>query len=223
MNELIADMPMDERPRERMLMHGAETLSDAELLAILLGSGLRGKNAIQLARDLLHDGFASLVRCDAGQLAKRSGVGAAKATRIIAAFEIARRLASNRSDGPPDFDADLFGRTLIIRSASMNQERLGALLLDSRNRIIRDREIYVGTVDRAIVSTRDVIRLALDANAVGVVLYHNHPSGDPSPSSEDIAYTRRTRDSLHLIDIELVDHLIAGAHTFASMKRKGLI
>ena len=150
-------------------------------------------------------------------------MGAAKATRIIAAFEIARRLASNRSDGPPDFDADLFGRTLIIRSASMNQERLGALLLDSRNRIIRDREIYVGTVDRAIVSTRDVIRLALDANAVGVVLYHNHPSGDPSPSSEDIAYTRRTRDSLHLIDIELVDHLIAGAHTCASMKRKGLI
>jgi DNA repair protein RadC len=223
MHELIADMPMDERPRERMLMHGAETLSDAELLAILLGSGLRGKNAIQLARDLLHDGFASLVRCDAGQLAKRSGVGAAKATRIVAAFEIARRLASHRTDGPPDFDADIFGRELIIRSASMNQERLGALLLDSRNRIIRDREIYVGTVDRAIVSTRDVIRLALDANAVGVVLYHNHPSGDPSPSSEDIAYTRRTRDSLHLIDIELVDHLIAGAQTFASMKRKGLI
>ena len=223
MHELIADMPMDERPRERMLMHGAETLSDAELLAILLGSGLRGKNAIQLARELLHDGFASLVRCDPGQLAKRSGVGPAKATRVVAAFEIARRLSSNRSDGPPDFDADLFGRTLIIRSASMNQERLGALLLDSRNRIIRDREIYVGTVDRAIVSTRDVIRLALDANAVGVVLYHNHPSGDPSPSSEDIAYTRRTRDSLQLIDIELVDHLIAGAHTFASMKRKGLI
>jgi DNA repair protein RadC len=223
MHELIADMPMDERPRERMLMHGAETLSDAELLAILLGSGLRGKNAIQLARELLDDGFASLVRCDAGQLAKRSGVGAAKATRVVAAFEIANRLASHRTDDPPDFDADLFGGALIIRCARLNQERLGALLLDSRNRVIRDREIYVGTVDRAIVSTRDVVRFALDANAVGVVLYHNHPSGDPSPSSEDIAYTRRTRDSLHLIDIELVDHLIAGAHTFASMKRKGLI
>lgn len=223
MHELIADMPMDERPRERMLMHGAETLSDAELLAILIGSGVRGKNAIQLARELLNDGFASLVRSDAEQLAKRSGVGAAKATRVIAAFEIARRLACCTTEGPPDFDADVFGRALTIRCARMSQERLGALLLDSRSRIIRDREIYVGTVDRAIVSTRDVIRLALDANAVGVVIYHNHPSGDPSPSSEDIAYTRRTRDSLHLIDIELVDHLIAGAHTFASMKRKGLI
>jgi DNA repair protein radc len=223
MHELIADMPMDERPRERMLMHGAGTLSDAELLAVLLGSGLRGKNAIQLARELLHDGFASLVRCDAGQLAKQSGVGAAKATRVIAAFEIARRLARFSPEGPPDFDVDVFGRALIIRCARLNQEHLGAFLLDSRNRVIRDREIYVGTIDRAIVSTRDVVRLALDANAVGVVLYHNHPSGDPSPSSEDIAFTRKTQDSLHLIDMQLVDHLIAGAHGFTSMKRKGLI
>jgi DNA repair protein RadC len=223
MHELIADMPIDERPRERMLMHGAETLSDAELLAVLLGSGLRGKNAIQVARELLSEGFASLARCDAEQLAKQSGVGAAKASRIVAAFEIARRLASCRSDEPPDFDADLFGRSLIIRSARHTQEHLGALLLDSRSRIVRDRALYVGTVDRAIVSTRDVARLALGANAVGVVLYHNHPSGDPAPSDEDIKYSRKTRDALHHIDITLVDHLIAGAHSYVSMKRKRLI
>lgn len=223
MHELICDMPIDERPRERMLMHGAQTLSDAELLAVLLGSGLRGKNAIQLARELLNDGFASLVRCDAEQLAKQSGVGAAKASRVVAAFEIARRLASNPSGGPPDFDADLFGRALIIRCARLSQEHLGALLLDSRGRIIRDRELFIGTVDRAIVSTRDVVRLALEANTVGVVLYHNHPSGDPSPSNEDITFSRKTRDSLHLIDIQLVDHIIAGTHSFASMKQKALI
>lgn len=223
MHELIADMPIDERPRERMLMHGAETLSDAELLAVLLGSGVRGKNAIHLARELLREGFASLVRCDAGQLAKQSGVGAAKATRVVAAFEIARRLASQRTGSPPDFDADIFGRSLIVRCARLSQERLGVLLLDSRLRILRDRELYVGTVDRAIVSVRDVVRLALEANAVGVVLYHNHPSGDPSPSSEDITYTRKTRDTLRQIDIELVDHVIAGAHSFTSMMRKALI
>jgi DNA repair protein RadC len=222
MHELICDMPMDERPRERMLMHGADTLSDAELVAILLGSGLRGKNAIQLARELLQDGFASLVRSDAGQLAKRSGVGQAKATRVVAAFEIARRLVRFSPEGPADFDIDVFGRALIIRCARLNQERLGAFLLDSRNRVIRDREIYVGTIDRAIVSSRDVVRFALEANAVGVVLYHNHPSGDPSPSGEDIAFTRRAQDALHLIDIQLVDHLIAGSHSFTSMKRKGL-
>ncbi|MEA2235528.1 MAG: repair protein RadC [Thermoanaerobaculia bacterium] len=223
MHELIADMPADERPRERMLMHGADTLSDAELLAVLLGSGLRGKNAIQLGRELLSEGFASLVRCDVEQLARRSGVGTAKATRIVAAFEIARRMATHKSDEPPDFDADLFGRSLIVRSARLSHERLGALLLDSRRRIIRDRELYVGTVDRAIVSTRDVARLALDANALGVVLYHNHPSGDPSPSDEDITYSKKTRDSLRMLDIQLVDHIIAGAHGFVSMKRKQLI
>ena len=223
MHEVIADLPFDERPRERMLAHGAQTLSDAELLAILIGSGLRGKNAIQLSRELLNDGFASLVRSDAVQLARQSGMGPAKATRVIAAFEIARRLVHRCPEGPVDFDPDTFGHALIVRCATFSQERLGALLLDSRNRIVRDREVYIGTVDRAIVSTRDVVRLALDANAVGVVLYHNHPSGDPAPSGEDIVYSRKMRDALHLLDLELVDHVIAGAHSFCSMKRKGVI
>jgi DNA repair protein RadC len=222
MHELIADLPLDERPRERMLMHGAETLSDAELLAVLLGSGLRGKNAIQLARELLDNGFASLARCDAEQLAKRNGIGEAKATRVVAAFEIARRLADFKTNDPSDFDADLFGRNLVIRSARLRQERLGALLLDSRHRIVRDRTLYVGTVDRAFVSAREVIRLTLDANAAGVVLYHNHPSGDPTPSREDNHYTRKTDATLNSIDIELVDHIIAGAHSFVSMKRKAM-
>jgi DNA repair protein RadC len=222
MHELIADMPIDERPRERMLMHGADTLSNAELLAVLLGSGVPGKNAIALARELLHDGFASLARCDAEQLAKLGGVGTAKATRIIAAFEVARRLVTQKPDDPPEFDLDLFGRSLIARTASMAQERLGALFLDSRNRVLREREVYVGTIANALVSTRDIIRFALDANAVGVVLYHNHPSGDPAASAQDMSYTKKTRDSLKLIDIELVDHVIAGRYGFTSMKRKGV-
>ncbi|HXH42114.1 MAG TPA: UPF0758 domain-containing protein, partial [Thermoanaerobaculia bacterium] len=176
-------MPIDERPRERMLMHGADSLSNAELVAVLLGSGVPGKNAIELARELIRDGFASLARYDAGQLAKLGGIGTAKATRILAAFEVARRLASHKPEDPPDFDANIFGRGLVARCASMNQERLGGLFLDSRGRVLREREIYVGTIANALVSTRDVIRYALDANAVGVVLYHNHPSGDPAPSA----------------------------------------
>ncbi len=222
MHELIADMPVDERPRERMLKHGADTLSNAELVAVLLGSGVPGKNAIELARELLHEGLFSLAGYDARQLAKLSGIGAAKATRIIAAFEVARRLAAHKPDDPPDFDANIFARRLIARSASLTQERLGALLLDSRNRILREREIYIGTVANALVSTRDVVRFALDANAVGVVLFHNHPSGDPAASQEDLSYTKRVRDSLKLIDIKLVDHIIAGRHGFSSMQQKGL-
>src|SRR5258706_10792743 len=223
MHELIADMPIDERPRERMLTHGATSLSDAELLAILLGSGIPGKNAIALARELLRDGFTSLARSDAEQLAKRGGIGMAKATRIVSAFEIARRVAKHEPGDPPHFDADVFSRGFIARSRSLRQEHLGALFLDSRRRILREREIYVGTTFNALVSTRDIIRFALDANAVGVVLFHNHPSGDPAPSDEDLKYTKRMNDSLRLIDIQLVDHLIAGANGFTSLTRRGVI
>jgi DNA repair protein RadC len=221
MHELIADMPMDERPRERMLKHGAKSLSDAELLAALLGSGMQGKNAIELARDLLRDGFSALAQCDAEQLARREGMGIAKATRIIAAFEIGRRLARDKPGDPPHFDVNAFSRGFIARSRSMTQEHLGALFLDSRSRVLREREIYVGTASNAFVSTREVIRFALDANASGVVLYHNHPSGDPSPSEEDLRYTRKIERSLRLIDIKLIDHIIAGAHGFTSLSRRG--
>jgi DNA repair protein RadC len=221
MHELIADMPMDERPRERMLTHGSKSLSDAELLAVLLGSGIPGKNAIELARDLLREGFSALAQCDAEQLAKRAGMGVAKATRIIAAFEIARRLAKDKPDDPPHFDVNAFSRGFIARSRSMTQEHLGALFLDSRRRVLRDREIYVGTASKAFVSTREVIRFALDANASGVVLYHNHPSGDPSPSEEDLRYTRKMDRSLRLVDMHLIDHIIAGAHGFTSLSTRG--
>jgi len=223
MHELIAEMPIDERPRERMLMHGATSLSDAELLAILLGCGVPEKNAIALARELLHEGFTALARLNVEQLTKREGIGIAKATRIIAAFEIARRVARHKPNDRPEFDADTFGRGFLARSRTMTREHLGALFLDSRSRVLREREIYVGTITTALVSTRDVVRYALDANAAGVVLYHNHPSGDPSPSKEDFLYTRKMRNSLRLIDMRLVDHVIAGAHGFTSMERKGVL
>jgi DNA repair protein RadC len=214
-------MPMDERPRERMLKHGAKSLSDAELLAVLLGSGIPEKNAIELARDLLRGGFSALAQCDAEQLAKRAGMGIAKSTRIIASFEIARRLAKDAPGDPPHFDVNTFSRGFIARSRTMTQEHLGALFLDSRSRVLREREIYVGTATKAFVSTREVIRYALDANASGVVLYHNHPSGDPSPSEEDLKYTRKMERSLRLIDIQLVDHIIAGANGFTSLSVRG--
>jgi len=220
MHELIADMPMDQRPRERMLTHGAKSLSDAELLAVLLGSGIRDKNAIELGRDLLRGGFSALAQCDAEQLAKWEGMGVAKSTRIIAAFELARRLAKDKPGDPPHFDVNTFSRGFIARSRSMTQEHLGALFLDSRSRVLRDREIYVGTTFKAFVSTREVIRYALDANARGVVLYHNHPSGDPAPSDEDLKYTRKMRRSLRLVDINLIDHIIAGAHGFTALSAR---
>ena len=130
MQELIADLPLDDRPREKMRKHGPETLSDAELLAILLGSGTRGKNAIQLARELLRDGLGSLGRSTADAMAQTQGVGAAKATRIAAAFEIARRVTAPENGDGVRYDDSLVGRALVSRYAHESQEHLGAILLD---------------------------------------------------------------------------------------------
>src|SRR5687767_3478295 len=161
MREMIADLPIDGRPRARLLNHGADTLSDAELIAILLGSGVPGKNAIQLAREMLQDGMSSLRRREPASIAKLSGVGPAKASRIAAAFEVARRLAATEPDTLPTFDPDAFGRALVSTYAHHVQERLGAAFLDSRQRILKQREIFVGTINHATVSTRDVLRYAL--------------------------------------------------------------
>lgn len=221
MNESIADLPLDDRPRERLLTHGPETLSDAELVAILLGSGMRGKNAIQLARELLQDGISSLRRREATQIAKLAGIGPAKASRIVAAFEVARRLATAEPDQPPLYDPESFARSLISSFSHHVQERLGAAFLDSRQRLLKQREIYVGTINHAAVSTRDVVRFALEANATAVVLYHNHPSGDPSPSAEDLMFTRKIAESLKLCDIDLADHIVIGSHRYYSMRQRG--
>jgi DNA repair protein RadC len=219
MHEVIADLPLDDRPREKLRKHGAETLSDAELVAILLGSGTRGKNAIQLARELLREGLPALGRSHV----RIAGVGPAKASRIGAAFEIARRLAGASSNDGARYDDAIVARSLISRYAHEVQEHLGAVFLDSRQRVLRQSEIYVGTVSRAIVSTRDIVRSALEANACAVVLFHNHPSGDPSPSAEDLTFTKRVQQSLALVDVELVDHLVIGSQRYCSMKVRGLI
>lgn len=223
MTDVLRDLPIDDRPRERLLEHGAETLSDAELLALLLGSGVRGKNAIQLARELLNDGMSSLRRIALDDLQKVPGVGPAKAARIGAVVEIASRFSSGRPDEKPTFDATFFGPKLVTKYARHTQERLGALLLDSRHRVLQQREIFIGTVDHAFVSTRDIIRYAVTDNATAIVLYHNHPSGNPGPSGDDIFFTKKLRESLSYCDIELLDHLIIGAHSFHSMKAKGEI
>lgn len=222
MTDLIRDLPTDDRPRERLFSHGPETLSDAELIALLLGSGLEEKNAIQLARELLCDGLNALRKREPAQLMKTPGIGPAKASKVIAAFEIARRLAAHEPDNEP-YDPEAFGRALVTASSHHVQERLGAAFLDSRQRILRQREIYVGTINHAAVSTRDVIRHALDENATAVVLYHNHPSGDPSPSAEDLLFTRKMVESLRLCDIDLADHIVIGANRFYSMRQRGQI
>jgi len=221
MTDVIADLPLDDRPRERMFKHGAETLSDAELLAILLGSGVPGTNAIQLARILLSEGMNALWRRDTRDLMKIAGIGPAKIARIMAAFEMSRRIASGEPEEPPPFDARVLGAKLVTAYGHHTQERLGAAILDSRARIIGQREIFIGTINNAFVSTRDIVKFALLEHAKSIVIYHNHPSGDPTPSDEDFSFTGKLKHSLNLVDLELTDHIIIGAHRFYSMAAKG--
>lgn len=218
----IADLPEDERPRERLAAHGAATLSDSELLAILLGSGTRKKNAVSLARELLHDGLRAISQRELSHFLQTDGVGEAKAARIAAAFELGRRTA-RVEDEPRDAirDPSTVARSLLARYSHHVQERLGAVFLDSKNRILREREIYVGTLNSATVSTRDILRHALADHAAAIILFHNHPSGDPAPSAEDLLFTRKMVEAGKLMSIEVLDHLILGAGRYVSLRERG--
>jgi len=220
--EMIADLPLEERPRERLARHGPDSLSDAELLAILIGSGVRGRSAIHIARDLLKSGLRAMSQREWGQSSSPSGIGPAKSARIAAALELGRRLAAHvEADSPAVRDPESIARPLIARYSHHVQERLGAIYLDSKNRVLREREIYIGTLNSTTVSTRDVLRYALEDHAASIIIFHNHPSGDPAPSAEDLLFTRRMVEAGRLMGVEVLDHLILGANRFVSLKQRG--
>lgn len=223
MTSRIADMPLDEQPRQRLARHGVETLSDAELVFVVLTAS-RGRNTLEVARSVLSDGLLALTRRDWRTYARVTGIGEANASKIAASFELGRR--SVIRDTPMDDpvrDPETLARTLIVRYGHHVQERLGAIYLDSKHRIIREREIYVGTVNSATVSTRDVLRFALDDHAASVIVFHNHPSGDPAPSAEDLLFTRKLEEAGKVLGVDVVDHLILGANRFVSLKQRGMI
>ncbi|MDP9190454.1 MAG: hypothetical protein M3P06_01970 [Acidobacteriota bacterium] len=207
-----------EDPAARLRRHGADTLSDTELVALLTRSHVRTEADLQPARALLRDGLAPLLRrvtAGAADIPRRD------ATRLAAAFELARRAIAPRAEPLEHFQPTVIGPRLASRYALDPQERLGALFLDTRGRIITERGVFVGTLHSAIVSTRDVLQLALGLHAKAVVVFHNHPSGDPQPSDEDVAYTRRLASAAKLLDIDLVDHLVLGRRRYLSMKARG--
>jgi DNA repair protein RadC len=219
----IAEMPMEERPRERLIEYGPETLSDTELVAVLIGSGTRGRSAITVARDLLREGLVGLARTEWNRDKGTHGIGIAKGARLAAAFEIGRRLAArSEPPGDPIRNPESLAKALIARYSHYVQERLGAVFLDSKNRVIREREIYVGTLNATTVSTRDIFRFAILDHAASVVIFHNHPSGDPAPSAEDIVFTRQAVEAGKLMGVNVVDHLILGRNRYVSLRQRGM-
>jgi DNA repair protein RadC len=220
----IRELAPDERPRERLLAHGGSGLSDSELVAVLLRTGVRGRSALDLARELLvaAGGLAGLVGGEARVL-RRSGLGDAKLAAVLAAVELAARLArSQLPDREPLTSPAAVARYLLLRYGRADQEVMGALYLDSRNRLLAEREVYRGTLARAAVEPRGLLKEALLRGAAGLLLFHTHPSGDPSPSAEDLAFTRRLAEAGEAVGVRLVDHLVLGdASRWVSLRERG--
>ena len=206
-------IPEPERPRERLLEHGAETLADAELVAVLLRTGRKGTGVLQMARELLagNGGLDGLVGAKAKDL-MGEGLGPAKAAAVLAAVEIGRRLARRElPEREPLGRPELVARYLGLRYGRADQEVMGALFLDTRGRLIAEQEIFRGTLFRAAAEPREILKEALRLGAAAMVVFHTHPSGDPDPSLEDLEFTRRTAHAGEALGVELVDHLILGS------------
>jgi DNA repair protein RadC len=221
----ISDMSSADRPRERLAMLGAKSLSNAELIAILLRSGIKGRNVLQMAQDLLSEygGLTGLHRAGFSELKMRKGIGPAKAAQLKAATEIGRRLSGAMPEDRPLIQSpeDAAG-LLLYEMGALEQEHLKVLLLDTRNRLMRIVEVYRGSLNASMVRVGEVLRDAVRENAAALIVVHNHPSGDPTPSPEDIALTRTIIDAGNLLDIEVLDHLVIGKGRFVSLKAKGL-
>jgi DNA repair protein RadC len=221
---LIREMAEDERPRERLLRSGGSALSDAELVAILLRTGRRGASAVEVARGLLEErgGLAALASSGYAAI-RRSGLGPAKAATLLAALEVGRRLARGEvPERAPLTHPAAVARYLLLRFGVSDQEVMGTLLLDARNRLLAEREIYRGTLNRAAVEPRAILKEALLRGAGALILFHTHPSGDPSPSVEDLAFTRRLGQAAEAVGVRLADHLILGhGGRWLSLRERG--
>lgn len=221
----ITDWPLDERPREKLLARGAPALSDAELLAIFLRVGVRGKTAVDLARELLH-GFGSLRQlfdADAQNFCAVQGMGEAKYVQLQAVLEMSRRyLAEKVRRGDPLADPDAVRHYLTAKLRDYRSEVFACLFLDNRHRLIQYEEMFYGTVDGASVYPREVVRRALHHNAAAVIFAHNHPSGVAEPSDADERITQRLREALRLIDVRVLDHFVVGDQV-VSFAERGLL
>ncbi|HVY65410.1 MAG TPA: DNA repair protein RadC [Gammaproteobacteria bacterium] len=222
----LCDWPSSERPRERLLAAGPQSLSDGELLAILLGTGVRGLSATDLARRALErqGGLAGLLGCGAAELARLQGFGPARAARIAAALELGRRYLAAPGDARPALAAPLdAARYLSARLLDLPHEVFSCLFLDTRHRLIRYEELFRGTIDGATVYPREVVKRALQCNASAVIVGHNHPSGVAEPSEADRSITIKLAKALALVEIRLLDHLVVSRGGHVSLAERGLL
>jgi DNA repair protein RadC len=223
----IAQIPASDRPRERLFRLGPGALTRAELVAILLATGIPGRSALELANDLLADSSATLsglARRPVADVARTGGVGAAKAARVAAALELGRRLQEEDRGERPRIraPADVY-RWFAPRLADLAAEEFHVLALDSQSAVLRDLLVTRGILNGSLVHPREVFRGAIAEAAAGIIVAHNHPSGDPTPSADDRAVTRQLVEAGRIIDLPVYDHIIIGSGRYVSFAESGLL
>jgi len=222
----VKELPLDDRPREKLLMRGAQSLSDAELVAILLRTGKKGKSVIEIARELINSegNLAMLATKTVDSLQKISGIGKDKAATLSAAFELSRRILSqpkwlsNKKITSPQDVAEIF--IPILRDD--NKEKFIVVCLNSANKIIKHETISIGNLNSSVVHPREVFKVAIDNSSASIILIHNHPSGNPEPSNEDIRITKKIVETGKIMEIPVFDHLIIAGETYTSFVEKRL-
>lgn len=219
----VHDMPSEERPRERLRAHGPQALSNAELLAIILRTGTARDNVLELAGKLLakYGGLGGLLRVDFSELCREHGLGEAKTSQLKAALEIGNRLSHEQLENKYQIKSPRDAANLVmVEMTHLDHEQLRILILDTKNQVVENINRYRGTVNSSVLRIAEIFRPAITRNCPAVIVCHNHPSGDPTPSPEDINVTEQLIQAGKLLEIELVDHLIIGGYKYISLKEQ---
>lgn len=220
----IKDFPLEERPRERLIKTGPKSLSNAELLAIILRTGNKKENVLELSKRLIKEhNLKTLSRIRVNSLKKTFGIGQAKACQLIACFELGRRMSCLKHGKNYTINSAKNIATILMPELSnLKKEHFIGIFLDSRKRIIKKETIFIGSLDSSIIHPREIFKIALAESAAAVILAHNHPSGDPKPSQEDIEITKQITKAGEILGIQVLDHIVIGDNKFVSLKEKGL-
>lgn len=227
--QTMKQLPDSEKPVEKCIRHGAQILSDAELLAVIIRTGTKEENAVALAQKILSEfqypeGILGLMRATIPELLKIKGIGTVKAVQLTCIGELSKRIAKAGFGSQPIFsNPDDIAGYYMEQMRHETREKAVVMMLNSKNRLLHELVISTGTVNHSLVSPREIFLEALRYQAVGVCLVHNHPSGDPSPSREDVLITRRLKEAGEIIGISLLDHIIIGDNSYNSMKKRGVL
>ena len=222
----IKEWPGSERPREKLLVRGPQSLSDGELLSIFIGSGVPGASAVEIGRALLKEygGLRSILNADESSLCTMPGIGQSRYATLQAAVELGKRYCAEKAfrDGPLSSPASV-AEFLMSKLRDREREIFAVVYLDNRNCVLHYDELFMGTINGASVHPREVVKSVLRHNAAAIVISHNHPSGVAEPSQSDTAITRKLKEALELVDVKLLDHLVIGDGEYVSLNERGLI